>query len=114
MGHPASARKWSGSAPHAGGGPPLRTLEVGGGLSLGLAASLDQPSSLLLLSLGGLLPFVAFSLSIAAHRARQWLVRPMHPPGASGPIAWPTPHLLGSRRLASPRSRGPGPARACR
>ena len=54
---------------------PSLPLEVGGGLSLGLAASLNQPISILLFYLGGLLPLVTCSLAIAAHRASELLAR---------------------------------------
>jgi len=67
---------------------PPSPWEVGGGLSLGFAASLNQPISLLLFYLGGLLPLVACSLSIAAHRVSELLTcfaprprsRPTFPP----------------------------------
>jgi hypothetical protein len=52
---------------------PAFPLEFGGGLSLGLAASLNPSISGLLLSLGGLLPLVATSFAIALHRAAEFL-----------------------------------------
>ena len=52
---------------------PAFPLELGGGLSLSLAASLNPSISSLLLGLGGLLPLVTTSLGIARHRAAEFL-----------------------------------------
>ena len=52
---------------------PSLPIEVGGGLSLGLAASLNPSISNLLLGLGGLLPLVLASFAIALHRASEFL-----------------------------------------
>jgi hypothetical protein len=73
--------------------PASLPLEVGGGLSLGLAASLNQPLSMVLFQLGGLLPLVACSLEIAAHRASVFLARLAPSLQASRPSAIPVPHL---------------------
>ena len=52
---------------------PTMALEVGGGLWMVLAASLNQTISSLLFQIGGLLPLVACSCSIFAHRCSESL-----------------------------------------
>lgn len=47
---------------------PAVALEMGGGLSLGLAISLNPPISMLLFSLGGLIPLLFSSCEITTHR----------------------------------------------
>jgi hypothetical protein len=82
--------------------PPGVAMEVGGGLSLGLAASLNQPLATVLFYLGGLLPLVTCSLSIAAHRASELLALLSASPEAPRPSALPHPHW----RASSPRLAG--------
>ncbi len=48
-------------------------FELGGGLSLSLMASLDGPASSAIFPLGGLLPMVACSIGILAHRCSEAL-----------------------------------------
>jgi hypothetical protein len=87
---PAKARSFADDA------IPLLALEVGGGLSLGLAASLNQPISTLLYFLGGVLPLVTCCVSIAAHRLSETLTG-LTPPANAGRIsAVPVPHILTS------------------
>jgi hypothetical protein len=76
---------------------PLSSLpfEVGGGLSLGLAVSLNQPISMALFYLGGLLPLVACSIEIAARRASEFLLRLAPSLETCRPSAVPVPHLPG-------------------
>jgi len=72
---------------------PSLPLEVGGGLSLGLAASLNQPISMLLFYLGGLLPLVTCCLAIAAHRVSEFLAGLAPSLGSKTHSAIPVPHL---------------------
>jgi hypothetical protein len=78
---------------------PRLPLEVGGGLSLGLAASLNQPISMLVFYLGGLLPLVTCCLAIAAHRVSDFLAGLAPSLEARRPSAVPVPHMFGSSSL---------------
>ncbi len=89
---------------------PGRALEVGGGLSLGLAASLNQPLAMTLYYLGGLLPLVACSLSIAG----QWLASLAAKPQAIRLLAVPVPHWPASRGRGVGHQLGRSRARATR
>jgi hypothetical protein len=72
---------------------PGFALEFGGGLSLGLAASLNQPISTILFYLGGLLPLVVSCLAIAAYRCSELLARLAPLAESSGRRALPSPYL---------------------
>ena len=58
-------------AEDAGAKPSLAVL-VGGGVSMGLAVSLSQSLSLVVLNFGGLLPLVADSIAIAFGQTQAW------------------------------------------
>ena len=77
---------------------PSVALEVGGGLSLGLAASLNQPVSMLLFFVGGLLPMLTCCASIVAHRCSEALAALTPIFRARRPSAVPIPHLPAMNR----------------
>ena len=89
---------------------PSVALEVGGGLSLGLAASLNQPVSMLLFFVGGLLPMLTCCASIVAHRCSEVVaaLAPLFKPGR--PSTVPIPHLFAASRPAR-RLQGAGSTR---
>jgi hypothetical protein len=89
---------------------PSVALEVGGGLSLGLAASLNQPASMLLLYVGGLLPLLACCTSIVAHRCSEVMATLAPLFRAGRPSAVPMPHLFAAAR-PSRRLQGAGSVR---
>ena len=92
-----------------GAAGPSLSLEVGGGLSLGLAASLDQPIAMALFYLGGVLPLVTCCLSIAAGRAAEFLTGLAPRLEIPRLSAIPTPHLAASSgRVAAPHRRREG------
>jgi hypothetical protein len=82
-------------------------MEVGGGLSLGLAASLNPPISILVFYLGGLLPLVACSAEIAARRVAESLSSLIRSLPGRRPAALPVTHLTGPHR----RPQGAGTTR---
>jgi hypothetical protein len=84
------------STPYGEDALPSLPLEVGGGLSLGLAASLNLPISMLLFYLGGLLPLVTCCLAIAAQRVSDFLVGLAPGLETRRPSAVPVPHIFGS------------------
>jgi hypothetical protein len=96
MYHDEFARKPAKPRPHGEVALSSLPLEVGGGLSLGLAASLNQPISMLLFYLGGLLPLVTCSIAIAAHRVSEFLIGLAPSLKTRRPSAIPIPHILGS------------------
>jgi hypothetical protein len=85
-------------------------FEVGGGVTLGLLASFDRHASSALFLLGGLLPLVACSLGILAHRVAEILGRPARPAEVdpSRRLAIPGPMLA----LRGPRNALARPALA--
>jgi hypothetical protein len=93
MYHDEFARKPSNPGPVGENAMPSLPLEVGGGLSIGLAMSLNQPISMLLLYLGGLLPLVTCSLTIAAHRVAEVLAALAPRLETRRRAAVPAPHL---------------------
>ena len=95
---------------------PAITLEVGGGLSLGLAASLNQPLSTLLYLVGGLLPLLTCCFAIAAHRCAEVLERlsPLFEAGRRPSVPVPIPHLFASRASMAGRHRVHPKARSAR
>jgi hypothetical protein len=72
---------------------PSLPLEICGGLSLGFAASLNQPVSMVLFYLGGLLPLVTCSVAIAAQRALEFMTRLVSGPGTRHQSVMPIPHF---------------------
>jgi hypothetical protein len=96
MYHDEFARKPAKPRPIVEDTLPRLPLEVGGGLSLGLAVSLNQPISMLLFYLGGLLPLVTCSIAIAAHRVSEFLASLAPSLETRRPSAVPVPHILGS------------------
>jgi hypothetical protein len=77
---------------------PSLVMEVGGGLSLALAASLNRPISLMVFDLGGLLPMVACCLSIAGRNAVTMVASLAPKPLPIRSPALPAPHFAASRR----------------
>ena len=93
---------------------PSLPFEVGGGVSLGLAASLNQPISMVLFYLGGLLPLFACSVEIATHQVVEFLrsLAPSSKTTQSSPI--PMPHLSTSFARKAGATRTQQRARASR
>ena len=88
---------------------PASVLEVGGGLWMVLAASLNQTLSALLLQLGGLLPLLACSGTILAHRCSEALDGLARKASMAAPSV-PVPHV----GLAVGRARRPIRAESAR
>jgi hypothetical protein len=72
---------------------PAVVLEVGGGLWMALAASLNQTAIAVLFQLGGLLPLVACSGKIFAHRCSDALARLGRPFQVTPTLPVPIPHF---------------------
>ena len=92
---------------------PAVALEVGGGLSMVLTASLNQTISSLLLQFGGLLPLIACSVTIFAHRCSRSLERLARRSQAAPRSPVPIPHLSLANSVSG-RRRGRVPSESAR
>ena len=81
-------------------------LEMGGGLSITLVASMAQPVLGWIYMIGGLLPLVVCSTGIFIHRCTEILANLGVSSGVQRPTIVPVPHFgrvpVGSRRMAGP------------
>ena len=85
---------------------PDLAMQVGGGLSLALAASLNRSASMALFTVGGQLPIIAWSLSMTVAQAVASLSGLASKVGSEPPSALPAPHMLANpRTMAAGRLR---------